>query len=142
MGGFKDLFITFALLGVFALAMFSFGVEISINNNSNNSLGNEPSMKNLNSSLISDLSSFNSKANSSKSNFESESPTSGFGELIIFSIISAGKVFTGMIFGIFNGLFLPLSQVIGISVVVLGVIASILTISLIIYAWRVYKSGE
>ena len=139
---FQKTFIGFALVGLFAFAIISFGVGMANDNNSNDSILDDSSINKMNSTLGSSLSGFRSLSQGQRENFESEIPTSGFGVLIIFAIISAGKVFTGMVLGIWNILLLPFKSAIGISPIVLGVFSSILVIVIILGAWRLYKAGE
>ncbi len=140
---FRNIFIAFSLVGLLALAMINFAVDISSDNNSSTSILDDPSMSVMNQSLSDDLSTFESKVQAQRLEFEKETPSAGFGTLIIFAIIGAGKIFTGMIIGIANTLFLSFSSVrLGIPAVFLGVMMSILIITLIMKAWRVYKQGE
>jgi len=139
---FRKIFIAFALLGVFMFAFLNFGLDIARNNDVNQSILSDTQMNDSFNRLQANLSSYSAVSQGQRENFESELPTEGFGTLIIFAIISAGKVFTSLLVGIFNTIFFPLSNIIGVSPVILGVFASIFLLTIIFAAWRVYKSGE
>ena len=74
--------------------------------------------------------------------FQSDNPLLDFGALILFSIWGIGKLMWGSTMIILNLYLNGLSNVIGISPVVVGSITAIVIISLIFYFWRVIKAGE
>ncbi len=138
-----ELFITFALIGVFILCMVNFGVQVARDNESNNTiLDNAQINASFGSGLEANLSSFQSKSEAERGIFEKDSPKVGGGFFMLDAIMGAGRIFTGMIVGIFNLILLPLESVIGVDNAVIGVIISILIVSLVFLAWRVYKAGE
>ncbi len=140
---FQKIFIAFTLTGLFALAMISFGVQIASENDSDNSILDDPSISKVNASLFRNLTTYQSMSQGQRENFESEIPTTGFGTLIIFGVMSAGKVFTGMVMGVFSSLLAIFSsERIGIDPVVLGILTSLLIFGTIFALWRLYKAGE
>jgi hypothetical protein len=139
---FQSLWVTFALIGLIAFCFIAFIVQFETDNDKSNGLLENQIINRTYGNLQSDLSTFGSQAQGQKDVFESETPTISFGALILFAIVSAGKVFTNMLIGIFNILiFLP-TAMFGISPVITGVLSSILIISIIFLLWRVYKAGE
>lgn len=139
---FREIIINFALIGVFMLALITFGVQMTSDNSANNSLLENPFINSTFNNLQTDLSTFQSNAQGQRENYEAEEPASGFGTLIIFGIIGFAKVFTGIIIGISNILFGAASGILGIDPIVIGVFTSILLITLIIYGWRLAKTGD
>ncbi len=141
--GLKELFVTFALIGIFILCMVNFGVQIARDNEATNSiLDNEQINASFKSGLESDLSSFRDQSEAERDVFEEDNPKVGAGFFMLDAVMGAGKIFTGMIVGVFNLIILPLESIIGIPSAVIGVIISILIVSLVLLAWRVYKSGS
>ena len=140
--GFKDLFVTFALIGIFVLCMINFGIQIARDNDSTTSIMDNPQMNATFSGLETNLSTFQSQTSAQRDIFEGDNPKVGLGFFMLETIMGAGRVFTGMVFGVFSLLLGPLATIIGISPVIIGIIASILIVSIILAAWRAYKVGE
>jgi len=139
---FRKVWISFVLIGLFVFALLSFIVQFqSDNEQEENILGNSiinETFKNLETNL----SNFSSTSQSQKDNFESEVPSTSFGSLIIFSIVSSGKIFSGLLIGIYNILIILPASIFGVSQVVIGVASSVLVFSIILLLWRLYKTGE
>lgn len=141
MSSFKNIFVTFALFGLLVYSLMSFIVKIQIDNDAeNNLLDNEIINKSF-YQLESNLTSAEEKANQQKAGFEEESPTISFGSLVFTTITSIGKVFSGIIMGVYNLLIkLPMS-ILGVSPVVAGVLSTILIVLIILGLWAIYKLG-
>lgn len=140
--GFKKLWINYALIGLFVFLMLAFIVQFQIDNSQPETILENPLINKTYQGLQTNLSTFGSASQGQRGTFEAETPTDSFGSLIIFAIVSSGKIFSSMLVGVFNLLiFLPAS-VLGISPVVVSVFSSILIISIIFLLWRVYKVGE
>lgn len=139
---FREILINFSLIGIFMLAFITFAVQMTDDNSANNTLIQNPLINSTFNKLQSNLSVFQSNAQGQRENYESESPASGFGTLIIFGIIGFAKIFTGMVLGISNILFGAASSVLGIDPIVIGVFVSLLIATLIIYGWRLAKTGD
>lgn len=141
MANFKDLFGNFLWLGVFVLAGFAFIVVTQSSNDATqpmveNSLFNE-SFEDLSSSL----SGLEDASGVQYNQFIGEEPRTGFGSIVLFGIVSAGKTFGNVVIGLFTILVkLPL-VVLGIPQTLFSVITTWVVISLIIAAWILYKLG-
>lgn len=140
MADFKDIFVTFALVGLFVFAMLSFVYITQQDNNVDTILENDL-MNRTYQGLNTNLSAFRSDSQTQRENFESDVPTAGFGSLLIFSIVSAGKVFTGMIVAVFNLIVVLPATFLGISPIVMSVLSSILITLIVLGLWRLYKLG-
>ena len=138
---FRNTFITFALIGIFAFASMSFIVTTQLDNNVNNTILENEVINKTFTDFETDLSDFSSKTQTQKESFESEIPERGFGSLIVFAIVGVGQRFTGMITGVYNIFIVLPASILGISPVVISVITAILVVSLILLIWRVYRSG-
>ncbi len=138
---FREVFVSFALVGIFVLASMSFIIKTQQDNDASETiLTNEYINRTYIATNIS-LSNYRTQTQTQKESFESENPERGFGSLIIFSIVGVGKTFSGMTLGLYNILiFLPAS-VLNIPPIVIGVLTSILVVSLLLLAWRVYRAG-
>jgi len=141
----KKIFIGIALTMLIAFAMISFGHQLTEDNYSNASILNDPVISKMNSSIQTNLSSYQSVVQSQRESVEDEGKDikSGFGTLVIFSIIAAGRIFTGMVvggFGIIMGLFSD--SRIGVPPMFIGVFTAIMIVSLVLAGWRLYKAGE
>lgn len=139
---FRDLFIAFTLVALFMFCMISFSINLSSDNEANSSIISHPIINDTYSKLEANLSTFRATAEGQRGGFESELPSAGFGELIIFAVIGAGKILTESVVALFNIVFGSLSSVIGISPIVIGVFTSILLFTLIFLAWKLYKQGQ
>lgn len=138
---FSALFISFMLIGVIIYGLFSFIDLSQEQNNIENKFVDDPLINKTYKNLETDLSSLSEQSQAQKTLFESENPTSGFGTILIFSIVSAGKIFNGMMIGLFNTLINLPTIVLGIDPIIISVINTILIITIIIGLWVLYKLG-
>ncbi len=138
---FRETFIIFALIGIFVFASMSFIVQTQIDNDVENTVLENEVINKTFTDLEIDLSNFGSNASSQKSNFDQDIPERGFGDLIIFAVIGVGQGFTGLIVGVYNIFIVLPASILGVPPVVIGVLTSILVMSLILLAWRLYRAG-
>lgn len=141
MAQFYELFTNFMLIGLVVLSMFAFGVFFQDENGVDNKFIDNTIMNSTYHSLYEDLNSLSDESQAQKTLFESENPTSGFGTILLFSIVSSGKVFNGMIVGVFNTIIKLPVVVLGIDPVVVSVISTMLILTIIIGLWIIYKLG-
>jgi hypothetical protein len=138
---FESLFLTFILVGVMVLSILAFSITFQSENQVSDPFTQNEFINRSYSDLESDLNEYSTTSQLQKTLFERETPTAGFGTLILFSIISAGKVFNGMVVGVFNILIgLPVS-ILGADAVLVSVFGTVLIIIIIIGLWRLYKLG-
>lgn len=140
---FRKFWVSMALIGLVFVSIIGFIAQFETDNDQvgEGILGNSILNRSY-QNLQSNLSSFGDTSQTQLENFQSESPTASFGSLIIFSIVSAGKIFGGMIITVFTILILLPTAIFGINQVVASVLSSIFLISIIIGLWRLYKLGE
>ena len=141
MAKFSELFVSFMLIGLVIFSLFAFGVNFQEENNVENKFIEESLMNDTYSNLRTDLGSLRDKNQAQKTLFESENPTSGFGSILLFSIVSSGKVFNGMIVGLFNTLIKLPVAFLGLDPVIVSVLSTILILIIIIGLWVMYKLG-
>lgn len=139
---FREVFLTFALIGLFVFGILSFGIKIQQDNEVSDTILNNSQINSSFEKLQTNLSSISDQTQEQRENFESEIPERGFGSLLIFSIVSVGQRFTAIIIAVYNVLIVLPATILGISPIVTGVLGSILIVSLILLVWRVYRVGS
>ncbi len=137
----REVFVTFALIGIFVFAGISFIVQTQLDNDVENTILENKVINKTFTDFETDLSEFRTESQTQKDSFESEDPAPGFGSLIIFSIVGVGKTFSGMTLGVYNIFIVLPASILGVPPIVIGVLTTILIISLILLAWRVYRVG-
>jgi len=131
-----------ALTGLIIFAFISFALILQQDNDAEEYLTDDPIINKSFGKLETDLSAFENNASGQRSVFEKENPTITFGSLIFYSIISAGKVFTSFLIGIYNIIIVIPASILGVNSVVFSVLGG-LTITIIILAlWYLYKIGS
>lgn len=138
---FSDLFTNFMIVGLVIIGILAFSFVFQDQNNAPNKLIENNLINSTYNNLYSNLNEYGSTAQSTKTLFESENPTSGFGTILLFSIVSAGKVFNGMIVSVFNVIISLPVKLLGLDPVIVSVLAAILIIVIIVGLWSVYKLG-
>ncbi len=138
---FETLFINFALTGLLVVSILAFGFGFQSDNNASETIFNNTLVNDSFSQLMNDLGGMRDQSQTQKELFETEKPTAGFGSLILFSIVSSGKVFTGITIGLFN-IFIKLPMVLfGVNQVVASVLSTIMIVVVILGIWVVIKLG-
>ncbi len=138
---FESLFINFALVALLIVGIFSFGILLQSNNDADERIIDVPILNRTYSSLESDLIAAEPSSQSQLDIFETEEPKTGFGSLLLFSVVSSGKTFTGIIIGTFNLLIRLPTVALGLSPVISAVLSTIIIISFILGLWVLYKLG-
>ena len=141
MAKFYELFINFMLVGLVVLSLFAFSSFFQSDNNVENQFIENPLINNTYGQLQTDLGGLRDQSQTQKALFESENPTGGFGTILLFSIVSTGKVFNGMIIGVFNTLIKLPVVFLGLDPIIISVISTMLILTIIIGLWIVYKLG-
>ena len=141
MAKFYDLFINWMFVGLVVVATLSFGVLYQEDNSADDKFIEDDLMNETYTSLQTNLGELRDKSQAQKTLFESENPTSGFGTILLFSIVSSGKVFNSMIIGVFNTIIKLPTVVLGLDPIILSVIGTMLILTIIIGLWVVYKLG-
>lgn len=141
MAKFYDLFINFMLVGLVVLSMFAFAVVFQEDNNVDEQFIENFLMNETYNNLKTDLGNLRDESQAQKTLFESENPTGGFGTILLFSIVSTGKVFNGMMIGTFNTLIKLPVVILGIDPIIVSVLSTMLILSIIIGLWIIYKLG-
>ncbi len=139
---FRQVFITFSIISLFVFATISFVVSFQTENNVSSSILENELINRTFVSLNDDISDQETDSNSSKNSFESEIPAPGFGSLIIFAIVGVAQTFTSIITTTYNVIIVLPISLLGIPNQIASILGSILMMSLIFLAWRVYRVGS
>ena len=141
MAKFEKLFVNYALLGLLILSLLAFGFTLQTDNNASETIKDNTLLNESFGQLQTNLGGMRSKSQTQRELFEEEKPTAGFVSLILFSVVSSGKVFTGMIMGTFNVLIKLPMIVFGIDPIIASVLSTILLVGIILGLWVLYKLG-
>lgn len=138
---FEKLFTKFMFIGLFVLALFAFIFSVQADNNAPILLSDNKLINDSFTEIQDDLTSFRTSSQTEKTLFESESPSSGFGTILLFTVVNAGKVFNGMIVGLFNVLIKLPVVFLGFPIVLVSVLSTMLIFAIIWGLWSKYKLG-
>lgn len=141
MANFQELFFSFMLVALIVFGFFAFTIIVQDDNNAQDKLVDNSLINSTYTNLRSDLEGFQTQSQAQKLLFEREQPTLGFGTLLFYSVISAGKVFNGMIGVVFNSVIKLPVVVLGLDPVLVSVISTLLVLSIIVGLWIIYKIG-
>lgn len=141
MANFEQTFRGYALAGLMVVCIIAFGITLQADNPTSENLVEIPIINNSFNDLRVNLEGTRDQAQSRLEGFEKEEPTVGFGSLILFSIVSFGKVFTGIIIGTFNIVIAAPMIFFGIDPVISAVLSTLLIVSFITGLWVLYKLG-
>jgi hypothetical protein len=141
MAGFKDLVGKFVILGLLTLGLLSFIVITQSENDAPRRLEDNDVFNDSLSGLIDTIGNSTEAAEEKFDVFNSEEPKAGFASIVLFSIVSVGKTFTNIVFGMFGAVIeLPL-KVLGVPSTVYNLILTLLIIIAIVAVWLLYKLG-
>ncbi len=140
---FRKFWVSISLVGLIFISIIGFITQFETDNNqtAEGILGNSilnKSYQNLNNNL----SKFGDTSQTQLESIQSESSTSSLETLIIFSIVSAGRILGGMIITVFTILIILPASIFGINQVVASVLSSIFLVTVIIGLWKLFKVGE
>jgi len=138
---FYKAFVNFIILGLLIFGILAFAIFTQSDNDVSDKLIDDNLINNTFENLGNELGTIRDDAQAQKTLFESENPTIGFGTILLFSIVSAGKVFNSMMIGVFNLLIKLPVTVLGLDPIVTSVLSAILLLTIIIGLWIVYKLG-
>jgi len=129
------------LIGLVIFSLFAFSTSFQEENDVEDPFIENSVMNSTFFGLRTNLDELRGKSQAQKTLFESENPTSGFGTILLFSIVSTGKVFNGMVVAVFNTIIKLPVTFLGMDPIVVSVISAILILSIIIGLWVLYKLG-
>lgn len=138
---FGNLFQNFMLIGIVVLALFSYIALTQEENNIEDKFIEDPLINQTYENLKVDLGSMGEESQAQKTLFESENPTGGVGTILLFSIVSVGKIFNGMVIGLFNTLVELPVRVLGLDDSMISIVNTMLILTILLGLWILYKLG-
>lgn len=138
--GIQNYIVSSLLVGLCILSFMFWSYQISQDNSARNIMGESS----LNKSFVSLLSKMNQTQRTAQAQLNatsSENPIVAYGSLILFSITTAVRIFTGTVTGIYDTFATLISETLGINYIIIGVFNAIILIILILLGWRLYRSG-
>jgi hypothetical protein len=141
MADFKSLFVNLALAALVVFGILALGISLQKDNNSTENITDNELINSSYNNLRSGLESIETNATGQRILFEKENPTITYGSLILYSIVSSGKVFTNVLIVIFNILVSVPASILGIDPVIFGVIGGLFIGVILLMLWYLYKIG-
>ncbi len=141
--GFSTLFTNSLLAGFIVFSILAFGSFLQAENDvsTEDQFTNNTLIGSTFGKLQTNLNGLRDESQSQKQLFEKENPTGGFGSILLFSIVSSGRIFGSSIVEILNIITILPVVILGIDPIVVGVIMTLIAVSLIFGLWAVYKLG-
>lgn len=141
MSKFTDLFGNFLFLAVFISAGLAFIVAVQLDNAAIQPMSENELFNDSAGGISSTLSSLEDTSGLQYDEFTGEQPKAGFGSIVLFGIVSAGKTFGTVVLGTFTVLIkLPLA-VLGLPQTLISVLITWIIVTLIVSTWLLYKLG-
>ena len=138
---FENLIGKFIIVVILFLGLFTYIVTIQSNNNAVQPVSQDPTFNDSFQGLIAQVEDNTEEAEEKYGVFNSEEPKSGFGSVILFSIVSVGKGFSSFTFG-FLGAIIKLPLILfGIPIEIYNLIITWLIIGVVVSAYVLYKLG-
>ena len=142
MDNFKTLVISFSIICLFAYALLSFGYSLQASNSVNDTILNDPSLKQFNNSIGENIGQFRSSANvqfnaTLEEQGEEQQPS---GDLTLGSIFHSITTYGSFIFGV-GGSILTLGGRIGLDTTIKSILVAMLVVLAIFTGWRLIKAG-
>lgn len=130
------------LVSLFTFAMINFGAGLAQDHNINGTIKDDAIVKDIFGNTTQNLKDYESTAVAQRKAFEADEPITGFGSLLLVSIVGAGKAVTSDVVSTWNVLELGAVGILRIDPRIIGSLTAILLISLVFYVWSVVKSGN
>lgn len=141
MANFEKTFITLALFGLMVIAIFSFVINVQNDNEASDGIINNDLVNNTYSDLGGKIDNDVRSAESSYVSFNENNPTIDAGQIVLSTIVSAGKVFNGMGIGFYTIIVKLPARYLGIDEKVLGIIFTIIVLVIIIGLYILARVG-
>lgn len=138
----RDIFFSFALVGLFIVATITFVGQFQVENNAEISIYDNEVINRTLGDFNTNLDQDATNLTGQKNTFDAEIPERGFGTLLIFSIVTVAQSFVNGIITTYNTLVVLPASVLGIPSIVMNVLTSILIVSMVLLSWRVIRLGS
>ena len=142
MVSFRESVISIVLVGLFIFAFISFGGQIAVDNDANDSILSNPSINKAFIEINNSLEEVRVDTEEQKEAWFEDVPIVGDINLIWKSLTGIIRVFFDVVVNMYNLIVSLISETIGISPVILNTIAALLSISMLLLLWRLVRSGS
>lgn len=136
------MFVSFAMAGLFVMALVSFIVITQTNNDMDETILSNPILNKTYVDLGDELDTYKEDGEEQSLLQDEDDPLTEGGNLLFTSITGSGKVIKGMISGVYNSVVTIPAGILGVPKTVVGVLTGVLAILILLGAWRLYKAGE
>jgi hypothetical protein len=142
MKSWQGLLISFAIMGIFSIAILNFVVFTQISNGVNKTILSDSIMSSFNKTIYGNLSDLNSKSKSFQNSSDSDQATEQNyqGAVSLASMFHSLSTFSGFVYA-FGSSFFTLLSFIGIDTTITLTLMAILIISVGFLFWRFWKQG-
>lgn len=138
----KGLFITYSLIGLFAVIFLTFASQVQEEHGVSNSIRQDVSLNRTFNQLESNLSTFEETSETSKNGtLSGKGLEQSFGQLILDGIFESGKTMMNMVTLTYNVVIVQTAGFIGIPDIVISILTAIITILFILAIWRLIRTG-
>lgn len=141
MANFYDMSMKFMFIGLIVISVFAFIITFQNENDAENKIIDDSLINGTYTSLNADLQEMRDQAQNQREVFELENPVKALGYFIFDSIITSGKIFSNIVVGLFNTIIQLPVKVLGIDPLIVGILSSMIIITILIGLWIVYKVG-
>lgn len=141
MAKFYELTVKFIVVGLMLISLFAFATILQADNNVSDPFIQHEVLNESFTDLQNDLGGFGEDSESTLNLFQSEDPTVSSGVLILFSVISAGKIFTSMVSVVLDSIIVLPAAILGVDPIVISTIITLTIITIVIGLWIIYKVG-
>jgi hypothetical protein len=138
----KGLFITYSLIGLFAVIFLTFASQVQEEHGVSDSIRQDVSLNRTFNQLESNLSTFEETAGASKNGtLNQKGLTPSFGQLILDGIFQSATTITNLVSLTYNVVIVQTAGFIGIPDIVISLLTAIITILFILAIWRLIRTG-
>lgn len=140
--GLKDIVVGVIMTGLFMLALLTYTVSLTTENDASQSIENEPFFSNFNNSLTGNLTNVREDAEKERSSTQATEAIKGDENFGLTSIPSMVFNFISMMFKTYQVLSNGITEVIGFPPIVVNVITGVFVVVLALLSWAVFKVGR
>lgn len=140
MASFRGFITTALLFGLFLVSIIMFGSQLAIDNESNNSILNNPNINATMITMSTNLTNTQDVAEDQSASQDETLPIAVF-DFLFESIIGTVKIFKGTASLVYNLTLGLLVSELGVPPIVLATFTAIILITLVFLGWRNFKTG-
>lgn len=139
---FRQLAISFILIAIISSCLIMWVAKTQIDNSASVTIMDNPVINSTYSGLSNSLQTSSSDAQNQKTAQETEVPQITSGSLVFYTLPMTGKIISSSIIGIFNLLFGGISEILGVSPIIIAGLTGILIITIILTIWSLVRLGR